>query len=65
MKGYALLLCLSCGMSPKTLIALGYPRSTVYRWSKNYRLARKQIRRELNDIIMVLLKKEKKLNGLG
>lgn len=46
-RGHALLLLLSAGMSPKTLVALGYPRATVYRWNKNYRLSIKRLRKDL------------------
>ena len=46
-KGYALLLAFAGGLSPKTLIALGYPRATVYRWYHNYRLAIKALKPDL------------------
>ena len=65
MKGYVVFLALSCGMSPKTLIHLGYPRSTVYRWNKNLNEARKTLKKQLAARILSLSDKEKELNKLG
>jgi len=57
-KGYALLLCFSCGMSPNVLIWMGFPRSTVYRWHANYRQAIKDLKKELHERILVSPKQE-------
>lgn len=53
MKGYALMLLFACGMNAKTAIKLGFPRATVYRWYHNYRLAIKDLRKELETRISV------------
>lgn len=65
MKGYVVFLALSCGMSPKTLIKLGWPRATVYRWNKNLNKARKQLKKQLEAKILSLSDKENGANKLG
>ena len=59
-KGYALLLLFASGMSAKTIIALGFPRSTVYRWHANYRQAIKDLTKELKQRICDSPKEELK-----
>lgn len=59
-KGHALMLALALGLSPKSLIALGYPRATVYRWNHNYRLAIKALRGDLESRISSLSQIRKK-----
>lgn len=63
-KGHALLLALALGLAPKTLIRLGYPRATVYRWNKNYRLAIKSLRQDLDTRVSSLSQIRKK-NQIG
>jgi len=63
-KGYALMLALALGLSPKSLIELGYPRATVYRWNHNYRVAIKSLRKDLQTRISYLSRKGKK-NQIG
>jgi hypothetical protein len=58
-KGYSLLLCFSNGLSPKTLVALGFPRSTVYRWYRNYRIQIKVLKKDLENKILCLSQRKK------
>jgi len=59
-KGHALMLALAAGLTPKTLVALGYPRATVYRWNKNYRLAIKALKQDLHARVLSLSQIKKK-----
>jgi len=59
-KGHALMLAISAGLTPQTLIELGYPRATVYRWNHNYRKAIKALKTDLKYRILCLSRNSKK-----